>query len=136
MRTDLGIKHEGKEIMKEAHHSTSHLSKQKVRNFLFKWIFPIYQHEIIKILPLIFMMLAALYVYTIYRDIKDAIVFGEEGQSLITVQWCKVFVMVVALPVATLFMKLANIVSRDFIFYQVKQSFENRFCTFADNEIL
>ena len=67
------------------------------------------------------MMLSALFVYTIYRDIKDAMIFGEEKMSLITVQWCKVLVMIVALPVATIFMKLANVVSRDFIFYQVTQ---------------
>ena len=65
------------------------------------------------------MMLSALFVYTAYRDIKDPIIFGEERQGLMTVQWCKVFVMIVALPVATLFMKLSNVVSRDVIFYQV-----------------
>ncbi len=86
---------------------------------IFKWVFPIYSHEYIKIFPVILMMLSALFVYTVYRDIKDAMIFGEERQSLVTVQWCKVLVMIVALPVATLFMKLGNVVSRDFIFYQV-----------------
>lgn len=91
-----------------------------IGGLIFRWVFPIYSHEYIKILPVILMMLAALFVYTIYRDIKDPMIFGEESQSLMTVQWCKVLVMIVALPVATLFMKLANVVSRDFIFYQVK----------------
>ena len=91
----------------------------KIKSFLFKWIFPIYKYELIKVLPVIVMMLSALLIYTIYRDIKDAMIFGEERQSLMTVQWCKVLVAIIALPVATVFFKLSNIVSREFIFYQV-----------------
>ena len=90
----------------------------RVTAFVFKWIFPIYKHELIKVIPVIIMMLAALFVYAAYRDIKDSMVFMEERQSLITVQWCKVLVFFVSIPTATLFMKLANVVSRDFIFYQ------------------
>eukprot|EP01083_Nonionella_stella_P027378 75380_1 len=106
-----------------------------------QWVFPIYNHELIKIVPLIVMMLSALFVYTVYRDIKDSIVFNEERQSMITVQWCKVFVMIVALPVATLFMKLANVVSRDFIFYQTVFFFAaffmlNAFLLYPNKDVL
>lgn len=94
-------------------------SKSRISSFVFKWVFPIHSHELFQVVPCIVMMLSALFVYSTYRDIKDGMVFSEEGQSLMTIQWCKVLVMLVSVPVATIFMKLANVVSRDFIFYQV-----------------
>ena len=48
----------------------------RVIAFLFKWVFPIYRHELLKVLPVILMMLSALFVYTTYRDIKDGMIFN------------------------------------------------------------
>ena len=39
-----------------------------------KWIFPIYNHELIRLIPLNIMMFCALFSYSCFRDCKDSIV--------------------------------------------------------------
>jgi AAA family ATP:ADP antiporter len=92
-------------------------------NFIQKWVFPVRMHELPKVLPVVLLLGLALLVYTANRDVKDAVVFREEAQSMMTIQYCKVLVMICAIPVATIFLKLDNLVSRDFIFFQTVLSF-------------
>jgi AAA family ATP:ADP antiporter len=87
-------------------------------NWFQKWVFPVHAWELLKVVPVVLLLALALFVYTGYRDVKDPIVYGGEGQSLMTVQYCKVIVMITAIPVAAIFLKLDNIVSFDFIFFQ------------------
>jgi AAA family ATP:ADP antiporter len=96
-------------------------------NLFQKWIAPIRLNEVPKVLPVVLLMALSLFIYTANRDVKDAVVFGEEGQSIMTVQYCKVIVMIIAIPVATAFLKLDNMVSRDFIFFQTVLSFATYF---------
>ena len=39
-----------------------------------KWIMPIYDHELIRLIPLNIMMFCALFSYSCFRDCKDSIV--------------------------------------------------------------
>jgi AAA family ATP:ADP antiporter len=96
-------------------------------NWLQKWVFPVHLNELAKVLPVVLLMAAALFVYTAYRDVKDPIVYSGEGQSLMTVQYCKVIVMIASVPVAAIFLKLDNVVSRDFIFFQTVLTFASYF---------
>lgn len=96
-------------------------------NVMQKWVFPIHIHELAKVVPVVLLMATALFIYTGLRDIKDPIVFGGEGQEMMTVQYCKVLVMMVAVPVAAIFLKLDNMVSRDFIFFQTVLTFASYF---------
>eukprot|EP01083_Nonionella_stella_P119332 356639_1 len=85
-----------------------------------QWMFPIYNHELIRLIPLNIMMFCALFSYSCFRDCKDSIVMSEADQTPITLQWAHVmFVLPLSFIITMVLMKLSTIVSKDFIFISV-----------------
>jgi len=89
-------------------------------------IFPVYEFELAKLLPLAFLMVCSVFVYSAYRDIKDAMVvsvgMGNEilGGNVIT-NWLKIFgVLPFSLILAYLLLSLSNKYSFDINFYVEK----------------
>eukprot|EP01084_Bolivina_argentea_P008704 16284_1 len=97
-----------------------------------QWIFPIYNHELIRLIPLNIMMFCALFSYSCFRDCKDSIVMSESDQTPISLQWAHVlFVLPLSLIITMILMKLSTIVSKDFIFASVTITFTSFFIIHA-----
>ena len=50
--------------------------KQRIRRFVFKWLFPIHKNELAQIIPLIVMMFSCLLSYSICSTLKDTMVLS------------------------------------------------------------
>ena len=93
-------------------------------------LWPIYDFELKKFLPMAFMMLCILLNYSLLRGMKDALVVNSMGAKTIPMlKFCFV------LPGAVIFMlvysKLLNVFSKDSVFYIVTSFFMLFFATFA-----
>lgn len=95
-----------------------------------KVLWPIYNHELKKFLPLAFIMFCILFNYTLLRDTKDTIVVNSAGAGAIS--FLKLYCVT---PMAILFVifyaKLTNIMSRENVFYAVVTPFLLFFGVFA-----
>jgi len=95
-----------------------------------KILWPIYNHELKKFMPLAFIMFCILFNYTLLRDTKDTIVVNSAGAGAIS--FLKLYCVT---PMAILFVifyaKLTNIMSRENVFYAVVTPFLLFFGAFA-----
>jgi AAA family ATP:ADP antiporter len=80
-----------------------------------RFFFPIYMSELTKVLPLCFLMVCTVFVYSTYRDIKDSMVVGAADEFYlkagnVMTNWLKMFGV---LPCALIFMTvLMNLTQR------------------------
>lgn len=93
---------------------------------------PIHNYEIKKFLPMGLMMFCILFNYTLLRDTKDAIVVNAPGSGAEALAFIKLYGTT---PCAILFMifyaKLANVLSREGLFYAALLPFLVFFACFA-----
>lgn len=109
--------------------NTSTTEFSKLRTVL--W--PIHNFELKKFLPMGFMMLCILFIYTLVRDLKDTLVVSHAiGGGAETLGFLKLYGVV---PSAILFMivfvKLANKLTREKLFYSIVTFFLAFFVTFG-----
>jgi AAA family ATP:ADP antiporter len=95
-------------------------------------LWPIHMEEMKKFLPMGFIMFFILYNYTILRDTKDALIITHPTAGAEVIPFLKGYVV---LPSSILFVilysKLANILSRETLFYTVVTGFLMFFALFA-----
>ncbi len=96
-------------------------------------IWPIHNYELKKFLPMGLMMLCILFIYTLVRDLKDTLVVSHAiGGGAETLGFLKLYCVV---PSAILFMivfvKLANKLSREKLFYSIVTFFLAFFVSFG-----
>lgn len=86
--------------------------------------FPIYNYEIKKFLPMGIMMMCILFVYNIVRDTKDTLVVNAPGSGAECLSFLKLYgVTPAAILFMVLFVKLANIMEREKLFYAILTPF-------------
>jgi len=79
-------------------------------------VFPIETWELKKFLPLAFMMMLTIYVYSVLRSAKDTILINDLGAEMISV--VKLFgVLPSAVVFLILYSKVSNLFSRERVFY-------------------
>ncbi|RZI46459.1 Npt1/Npt2 family nucleotide transporter [Candidatus Finniella inopinata] len=94
--------------------------------------FPIYNYEIKKFLPMGIMMMCILFVYNIVRDTKDTLVVNAPGGGAECLSFLKLYgVTPSAILFMVLFVKLANIMERERLFYTILTPFLIFFGAFA-----
>jgi AAA family ATP:ADP antiporter len=95
-------------------------------------LWPIHMAEMKKFLPMGFIMFFILYNYTILRDTKDALIITHPTAGAEVIPFLKGYIV---LPCSILFVilysKLANILSRETLFYTVVSGFLVFFALFA-----
>jgi AAA family ATP:ADP antiporter len=93
-------------------------------------IFPIETWELKKFLPLAFMMMLTIYVYSVLRGAKDTILINDLGAEMISV--VKLFgVLPSAIIFLVIYSKVANLFSRDKVFYIFSTFFGLFFLSYA-----
>lgn len=97
-----------------------------VRSF----VWPIYRHEVKKVLPMLSMLFLICFSYGILQTMKDSIVLGSQGAEVIP--FIKVWVLLpMALLLTLIFTKLSNRYSQERVFYIMTTGFLTTFATFA-----
>ncbi len=95
-------------------------------------LWPIHNFELKKFLPMGFMMLCILFNYTILRDIKDVLVVLAPAGGAETISFLKLWgVTPSAILFMVLFVKLANTLSKENLFYAIIVPFVMFFTAFA-----
>ncbi len=93
---------------------------------------PIHGYETKKFLPMGLMMLCILFNYTILRDIKDVLVVLAPAGGAETISFLKLYgVTPSAILFMVLFVKLANVLSKENLFYAIILPFVLFFAAFA-----
>ncbi len=93
-------------------------------------LWPIYNHELKKFLPLGFIMFGILFNYTLLRDTKDALVVNAAGAGIIP--FLKFYCVTPAAVIfVMLYAKLCNVFDKETIFYVVVTPFLIFFAFFA-----
>jgi len=93
---------------------------------------PIHNFELKKFLPMGLMMMCILFNYTIVRDIKDTLVVNAPGGGAECLSFLKLYgVTPAAILFMIAFMKLANVFSREKLFYVIITPFIAFFTAFA-----
>ena len=94
--------------------------------------FPIYNFEIKKFLPMGIMMMCILFVYNIVRDTKDTLVVNAPGGGAECLSFLKLYgVTPSAILFMVIFVKLANMMEREKLFYTILTPFLIFFGAFA-----
>ncbi len=94
--------------------------------------FPIYGVEIKRFLPMAFMMFFILFNYTILRNVKDTLVTNGRGADADIISFIKLYgTMPAAILFVVIYSKMANILSRQKIFYLMIGLFLAFFGSFA-----
>lgn len=94
--------------------------------------FPIYNFEIKKFLPMGIMMMCILFVYNIVRDTKDTLVVNAPGGGAECLGFLKLYgVTPSAILFMVIFVKLANMMEREKLFYTILAPFLIFFGAFA-----
>ncbi len=95
-----------------------------------KLLWPIYNHELKKFLPLGLIMFGILFNYTLLRDTKDALVVNAAGAGIIP--FLKFYCVTPAAVIfVMLYAKLCNVFNKEMIFYVVVTPFLIFFAFFA-----
>lgn len=95
-------------------------------------LWPIHNYELKKFLPMGIMMLCILFNYTILRDTKDALVVNAPAGGAETLGFLKLYgVTPSAILFMVIFVKLANVLSRETLFYAIISPFLIFFGSFA-----
>lgn len=96
------------------------------------YLWPIHNYELKKFLPMGLMMMCILFNYTLMRDTKDVLVVNAPGSGAEVLAYLKLFGV---LPFAVLFMffyvKMANVMSGEKIFYVLVSGFMVFFAVFG-----
>lgn len=98
----------------------------KVRSFL--W--PIKRSEIRKFLPISLMMFFSIFIYTVLRNTKDGFIMTQAGAEVVPFLKGGV-VFPISLLFVAIYTKLANLVSRETLYYSVVGFFLSFFALFA-----
>src|SRR3990167_9654067 len=96
------------------------MSNQTVEEFsgLRKVLWPIHSFELKKFLPMGIMMFCILFIYTVLRDTKDAILVNSPGAGAESLAFAKgIGVTTAAILFMILYTKAANIFKREGLFY-------------------
>lgn len=81
-------------------------------------LWPIYRHEIKKILPMMIMLFLICFNYSILRNIKDAVVVTAQSSGAEVIPFIKVWVLLpMAILMTYIFTKLTNSYSQERVFY-------------------
>lgn len=92
----------------------------KIRSFL--W--PIYRHEIKKIVPMMLMLFLICFNYSILRNVKDAVVVTAKSSGAEVIPFIKVWVLLpMAILFTLIFTRLSNRYSQEKVFYLTISSF-------------
>jgi ATP:ADP antiporter, AAA family len=93
-------------------------------------LWPIYSHELRKMVPMILMLFLICFNYTALRNMKDSIVITASGAEVLP--FIKVWVMLPGAVILTLiFTKLSNIYSQEKVFYLMTSGFLIFYALFA-----
>lgn len=96
------------------------------------FFWPIYRHEIKKVLPMMLMLFLICFNYSILRNVKDAVVVTAKSSGAEVIPFIKVWVL---LPMAVLFTliftKLSNRFSQEKVFYIIITFFLGFFAAFT-----
>jgi AAA family ATP:ADP antiporter len=83
-----------------------------------KLVWPIHAHEVKKFLPMGIMMFCILFIYTVLRDTKDAILVNAPGAGAESLAFAKgIGVTASAVIFMILYTKAANLFNREGLFY-------------------
>jgi ATP:ADP antiporter, AAA family len=83
-----------------------------------KLLWPIHSHEVKKFLPMGLMMFCILFIYTVLRDTKDAILVNAPGAGAESLAFAKgIGVTISAIIFMILYTKAANLFNREGLFY-------------------
>jgi AAA family ATP:ADP antiporter len=83
-----------------------------------KLLWPIHSHEVKKFLPMGIMMFCILFIYTVLRDTKDAILVNSPGAGAESLAFAKgIGVTAAAVLFMVLYTKAANVFKREGLFY-------------------
>lgn len=96
------------------------MSKEMDKEFtgLRKLLWPIHSYEVRKFLPMGIMMFCILFIYTVLRDTKDAILVNAPGAGAESLAFAKgIGVTISAVIFMLLYTKAANIFNREGLFY-------------------
>lgn len=97
-----------------------------------KTFWPIHNYELKKFLPMAIMMAFILFNYTVMRDTKDILVNTAPGSGAEALSFLKVFgVLPFAMLFMVLYVKMANVMSSEKIFYTLISSFMIFFAVFG-----
>jgi AAA family ATP:ADP antiporter len=92
----------------------------KIRAFF--W--PIYRHEMKKIIPMMLMLFLICFNYSILRNVKDAVVITAKSSGAEVIPFIKVWVLLpMAVILTIIFTKLSNRYSQERVFYIMTSSF-------------
>lgn len=95
-------------------------------------LWPIHNHELKKFLPMGLMMFCILFIYTLLRDTKDAIIVNAPGSGAESLSFIKgIGVTICAIAFMVLYTKAANIFKREGLFYITALPFLIFFVCFA-----
>lgn len=95
-------------------------------------IWPIYRHELKKVVPMLLMLFLITFNYTILRNMKDSLVVTAQSSGAEVIPFIKVWVMLpMALLMTVIFIKLTNHFSQERVFYLIITSFLLFFALFT-----
>ena len=95
-------------------------------------LWPIHAHEMKKFLPMGAMMFFILFNYTILRDTKDSLVITASANGSAVIPFLKIgCVLPASILFVVMYAKMANILSREKLFYTLVSSFIVYFLVFA-----
>lgn len=87
-------------------------------------VWPIYRHELRKVVPMLLMLFLITFNYTILRNMKDSLVVTAQSSGAEVIPFIKVWVMLpMALIMTILFIKLTNRFSQERVFYLIITGF-------------
>src|ERR1700730_4386049 len=92
----------------------------KIRSFL--W--PIYRHEVKKVVPMMLMLFLICFNYSILRNVKDALVVTAKSSGAEVIPFIKVWVLLpMAILFTLIFTRLTNRYSQEKVFYFIISAF-------------
>jgi AAA family ATP:ADP antiporter len=93
-------------------------------------IWPIFSHEVKKLLPMVFMLFFICFNYSALRNMKDALVVTSSGAEVIP--FIKVWaILPMAVVLTLIFTKLSNLYSQEKVFYIMTSGFLILYALFA-----
>lgn len=93
-------------------------------------IWPIYRHELKKMLPMLLMLFLICFNYTVLRNMKDAVVITAAGAEIIP--FIKVWALLpMAVLVTLIFTKISSVFSQEKVFYIMISAFLGFYALFA-----
>src|SRR5262245_13252696 len=88
------------------------------------FFWPVYRHEVKKLLPMMLMLFFICFNYSILRNIKDAVVVTAQSSGAEVIPFIKVWVLLpMAILLTLLFTKLSNRYSQEKVFYLIISGF-------------